>query len=132
MNPIRWLRNHLRELLIVLLFGLLLLRSPGLIRLYDPTAGQLDGSVLQLIVWAGLIFLGGILLTWVGISAAFPTINRHLDSGQFNRDWTGLDAGKRATLTLWTLSLLLAFLAVCLLCAHLTVSPAVTPPAPVN
>ena len=127
MHPFRWLTTHLRELVTLLCAGLLLLNAPALIRLYDPTAGQLDGSVLQLLVWAGLIFLGGILFLWIGLSAGFPTVNRYLDAGKFRADWAALPAEKRASLTLWTLTLLLAFLSVCLLCAHLTVSPAVNP-----
>ncbi len=130
MNPFSWLKNHLREATVVVLAALVLVNLPALIRVYDPTAGQLDGSVFQLVAWAGLLFVGGISLLWVGISAAFPTVNRHLDSGQFRRDFTGLTNWNRTVATLWTLTLLTALLAVCLVCSHLTAPPSVTLPLP--
>ncbi len=128
MNPFRWISANLRELLIVALAVAALLWSPTIVRLYDPTAGSLDGSVFQLLAWGGLLFVASILLLWVGLSAAFPTVSKHIDHGQFRRDFAGLTEWQRTLVTLWTLTLLIAFLAGCLLVSHLTAPPTIAPP----
>ena len=124
MNPFRWLKHNFREVVVLLFAALVLINMPRIIRAtFDPTAGELDGSVFQLAAWAGLLFLAGISLLWVGIATAFPTISRHLDAGQFKRDFSKLSERDRTLATLWTLTLLLAFLAVCILASHLTLPP---------
>jgi hypothetical protein len=129
MNPLRWLKNHLRELIVLTFAALLLVNVPAAVRaLFDPTAGELDGSVFQLFAWTGLLCLGCVVLLWVVISVAFPTINRHLDSGRFKTDFLALGPKERATLTLWTLTLVLGLIAVCVIASHLTATPAVNPP----
>ena len=63
-----------------------------------------------MLAWAGLLCLGGVVLAWTVISTAFPTVNRHMDSGQFRRDFQTLTARERAHLTLWTLTLVLGLI----------------------
>lgn len=128
MNPFPWIAKNSRELAIVGLATLALLWSPTVVRLYDPTAGALDGSVFQLLAWAGLLYVASIVLLWVGVSAAFPTISRHLDGRQFRADFLGLTGWQRTLITLWTLSILFGFLGLCLLVSHLTAPPTIALP----
>lgn len=113
-----WIKNHVRELFIVLLAMLALLYSPALIRLHDPTAGELDGSVFQILAYAGLLFFGSLLWFWVALSAFFPTINKYTD-GKFKADFNGLPAAQRAWLMIAVLFMLTFLAAVCLLASHL-------------
>ncbi len=129
MNPLRWIWNHRREMAVLLLAALLLVNVPAAVRaLYDPTAGELDGSVFQLLAWTGLLCLGCVVLLWVVVSVAFPTINRHLDSGRFRSDFSRLTEKERITFTLWTLTLVIGLISVCVIASHLTAPPALTPP----
>jgi hypothetical protein len=112
-----WLKNHLRELFIVLLAMLFLLYSPSLIRLHDPTAGELDGSVFQILAYAGLQFFAVLLGFWVALSAFFPTINRYADY-KFKADWAALPAVHRAWLMIAVLFLLTVLASVCLIASH--------------
>lgn len=113
-----WIKNHLRELFIVILAMLALLYSPALIRLHDPTAGELDGSVFQILAYSGLLFFGVLLWFWVALSAFFPTISKHVD-GKFKSDWTAIPPLHRAWLTLAVLFLFTILASVCLLASHL-------------
>lgn len=113
-----WLRNHIRELGIVILAMLALLYSPAIIRLHDPTAGELDGSVFQLIAHAGLLFFGALLWFWVALSAFFPTISKYADS-KFRADFAALPATSRVWLFVAVLGLLTVLAAVAILSAHL-------------
>lgn len=113
-----WIRNHLRELFIVLCAILALLYIPGVVRLHDPTAGELDGSVFQILSYAGLLFFGVLTGFWVATSAFFPTIGKHID-GKFKSDWTALPPVHRAWLTLAFLFMLTVLASVCLLASHL-------------
>lgn len=113
-----WLKNHLRELFIVLVTMLLLLHLPSLIRLHDPTAGELDGSVFQLLAYAGLQFFGTLLGFWVALSAFFPTVSKYADA-QFRKDFTALTPTVRVWLFAAVLGLLTVLASVCLLAAHL-------------
>lgn len=128
MNPFPWIAKNARELAIVLLATLCLLWSPAVVRLYDPTAGSLDGSVFQLLAWAGLLYVASIVLLWVGLSAAFPTVSRHLDFKGFRVDFKAITAWQRTLITMWTLSIMLAFLGICLLVSHLTAPPTISLP----
>ena len=113
-----WIKNHLKELTIVILAFLFMLWSPALIRLYDPTAGELDGSVLQLLAHAGLMFFGSLLWFWVALSAFFPTVSSYADA-KFKTDFSGLPPVQRAWLMLAVLGLLTLLACVCLLSSHL-------------
>lgn len=113
-----WIKNHLRELFIVILAMLALLFTPSVIRLHDPTAGELDGSVFQLLSYAGLQFFGFLLLFWVALSAFFPTVSRYADS-KFKSDFSALPATHRAWLFVAVLGLLTFLASVCLLASHL-------------
>lgn len=113
-----WLKNHLRELFIVILAMLALLYSPALIRLHDPTAGELDGSVFQILAYAGLLFFGSLLWFWVALSAFFPTVGKYADA-KFKADFNSLPANQRAWMMLAVLGLLALLASVCLLASHL-------------
>jgi hypothetical protein len=113
-----WLKNHLRELFIVLLAMAALLCLPSLIRLHDPTAGELDGSVFQLLAYAGLQFFGVLLFFWVALSAFFPTVSKYADA-QFRKDFAGIPPAVRVWIFVAVLGLLTVLASVCLLAAHL-------------
>lgn len=122
-NTIHWFRHHWKELSLIILAILALLWSPALYRLHDPSAGELDGSVFHFAAYAGLLFLLGIVLLWIGLSAAFPTANHHIDSGSWAKDFRELAPAHRVLVTLGIIALLLLWLSVCMVCAHLLSAP---------
>lgn len=113
-----WLKNHIRELFIVLTAMVALLLLPSAIRLHDPTAGELDGSVFQILAYAGLQFFGVLLWFWVALSAFFPTVSRYADA-QFRKDFTALTPAVRVWLFVAVLGILTVLASVCVLAVHL-------------
>ena len=114
----RWIREHLRELFLAMVLLQAVIWSPAIIRLYDPTSASMDGAFLQLLFYGGLLFACGLLLTWLALSAAFPTISKWIDY-RFKKAWAELPDPTKIYLTLAVTFALLCWSGIALVTAHL-------------
>lgn len=99
---IDWIKNHAKELTVL----------TGAAGAQYFASGELENGVMKVMLKAGPMFFGILLMFYIAMSAFFPTVSKHCDLN-FKADWTSLPAVHRAWLTMAVLFLLMCLAVVC-------------------